>query len=127
MKKHTLTLFVFCILSLATVAQKVAAVADLTKTNIDSVSVPKGKPFVVQMPVHNRKGDDWYLAKPSTKCNFTQTKTGEAGTLPDQAEIKLFFFKAAEQGQDTIRFIYKQPKADTSTKPAEKVLIVSVQ
>jgi predicted secreted protein len=123
-------LFGIVLLSAATTVQaqkKVAAEINLTQANRDSVAIQKGKSFVVMLPVHNRNGDDWKLAAPSTKCNFTESMLGQAGMLPNQPEPKLMFFKAVEKGVDSIKFLYKNPRAEAEAKAEEKVLIVSIQ
>ncbi|MES2648351.1 MAG: protease inhibitor I42 family protein [Bacteroidota bacterium] len=126
--KHLLLLSLLAGLFLTTQAQKkVAAVVNLTINKVDSVVIEKGKSFVVQLPVHNRTGDDWKLSQPSVKCNFTQSMLGQAGMLPNQPEPKLFFFKAVEKGTESIRFIYKNPRTAEGIEPEEKLLIVTIQ
>ena len=126
MKKMFLPIVLVCAIGAVQAQKKVAAVVNLTINQLDSVTIEKGKSFVVQLPVHNRNGDDWSLQKPSSICNFTQSMLGQAGMLPNQPEPKLMFFKAVEKGIDSIRFLYKNPKA-SGAEPEEKVLKVIVQ
>ena len=107
--------------------KKVAAVVNLVENKVDSVSVPKGKSFVVQLPVHNRTGDDWKLAAPSSKCSFTQSMLGQAGMLPNQPEPKLMFFKAEEKGIDSLKFLYKNPRATEDSEPEIRMVKVTIQ
>ena len=126
--KYILVAFIsFCFFNEAKAQKKVAAVVNLTVNQLDSVTIQKGKSFVVQLPVHNRNGDDWKLSKPSAKCDFTESMLGQAGMLPNQPEPKLMFFKATEKGLDSIRFIYKNPRAEAGAAPEEKILLVTVQ
>ncbi|CAN5458812.1 hypothetical protein BH10BAC3_BH10BAC3_29730 [soil metagenome] len=127
MKKTFLVILLLCSINALQAQKKVAAVVNLTVNQIDSVIIEKGKSFVVQLPVHNRNGDDWLLKKPSTICNFTQSMLGQAGMLPNQPEPKLMFFKAVEKGSDTIRFVYKNPKPTAGSEPEEKILVVRIQ
>lgn len=126
MKQIFLVAVVLCLSASLQAQKKVAAVINLTTSSLDSVTIEKGKSFVVQLPVHNRTGDDWKLANPSTKCSFTQTMLGQAGMLPNQPEPKLMFFKAVEKGIDSIRFVYKNPNAAAGFEPEEKTLIVTI-
>src|SRR5215210_4799241 len=98
MKYLLFTFLSVCLLGKVEAQKKVEDVVNLTINQVDSVTIEKGKSFVVQLPVHNRNGDDWKLVKPSAICNFTQSMLGQAGMLPNQPEPKLFFFKAAEKG-----------------------------
>lgn len=107
--------------------KKVAAVVNLIDNKNDSVTIDKGKSFVVQLPVHNRNGDDWKLATPPLKCTFTQSMLGEAGMLPNQPEPKLMFFKASERGTDSIKFVYKNPRSAADAEPELRLLKVTVQ
>jgi hypothetical protein len=107
--------------------KKVEAVINLVDNKLDSVIIKKGKSFVVQLPVHNRNGDDWKLAAPSVKCAFTESMLGQAGMLPNQPEPKLMFFKAAEKGIDSIKFVYKNPHAAAEVEPEVRILKVTIQ
>lgn len=107
--------------------KKVAAVVNLVENTIDSLTIPKGKSFVVQLPVHNRTGDDWKLSAPSSKCSFTASMLGQAGMLPNQPEPKLMFFKAEEKGQDSIKFVYKNPRLAADAEPDVRMLKVTIQ
>jgi predicted secreted protein len=127
MKQFILLTLILGLFVGAQAQKKVAAVVNLTVNKVDSVVIEKGKSFVVQLPVHNRNGDDWKLSQPSAKCNFTQSMLGEAGMLPNQPEPKLFFFKAVEKGIDSIRFIYKNPRAVEGAQPEEKLLLITIQ
>ena len=127
--KNLLFIALFSLLAPVTMfaQKKVAAQVNLVDNKSDSVSIPKGKSFVVMLPVHNRNGDDWKLAARSPKCEFTSSMLGQAGMLPNQPEPKLMFFKAVEKGLDSIRFVYKNPRAAAGSTPEEKLLIVSVE
>ena len=107
--------------------KKVAAEVNLTQKDLDSVTIKKGKSFVVMLPVHNRNGDDWKLAAPSSKCAFTESMLGQAGMLPNQPEPKLMFFKATQAGLDSIKFLYKNPRAAADAVPESKLLVVTIE
>ena len=126
MKKQLLPiLMILMAFSSAYGQRKVSAMADLMSKAQDTVLIKKGKSFVVQLPVHNRKGDDWVLAKPAQNCEFTEASLAQAGTLPNQLEPKLFFFKAKEKGSETISFRYKTPSPTDSV--AEKKLVIIIE
>jgi hypothetical protein len=127
MKQLLVAFALLCAAGAVQAQKKVVAVINLTVNTVDSVVVQKGKSFVVQLPVHNRNGDDWALAKPSTKCHFTESMLGQAGMLPNQPEPKLMFFKAVEKGIDSIKFVYKNPRAEAGAQPEEKMLKVTVE
>jgi hypothetical protein len=107
--------------------KKVDASVDLVSKSTDSISLGKGKTVVVMLPVKNRAGDDWQLSPVPSKLKFTQSYLGQAGMLPNQEEPKLFFFKAGITGADSIRFLYKNPKAGTDATPEYRVLYVNIQ
>lgn len=126
--KHLLSSLLLLCLSAGVFAQKkVAAEVNLTQGNLDSLTIKKGKSFVVMLPVHNRNGDDWKLGAPAGKCEFTASMLGQAGMLPNQPEPKLMFFKAAQTGLDSIKFIYKNPRAAPGTVPEEKLLVITIE
>ena len=126
-KKFSGILFFLSIISGSAMAQKkVSAVVQLLGT-IDSLVIEKGKSFVVQLPIKNRAGDDWELAKPPVNCKFTESYLGEAGMLPNQQEPKLMFFKATAVGVDSIRFLYKNPKKAADAPVEQKLLKLTVQ
>jgi len=127
MKQLLIAIVLLSVAGTVQAQKKVSAVVNLTTNQLDSLSIEKGKSFVVQLPVHNRNGDDWAVAKPSSKCNFTQAMLGEAGMLPNQPESKLMFFKAIEKGVDSIRFVYKNPRAAEGIAPEERVLKVTIR
>jgi predicted secreted protein len=129
MKKVLLFALLFTgVSSLAVAQKKVSAVVNLTADiTSDSLTIEKGKSFVVQLPVRNRAGDDWKLGVPVSKCNFTQSMLGQVGMLPNQPEPKLMFFKAVERGTETIHFEYKNPKAKEGDKPEERTLLVTIE
>jgi hypothetical protein len=129
MKTSFYLLFFISILPLTIFAQKnkVDASVDLVSKSTDSISLKKGKSVVVMLPVKNRSGDDWKLSPVPAKLNFTQSFLGEAGTLPNQPEPKLFFFKATASGIDSIRFQYINPKAPAGEAAEYRVLYINIQ
>lgn len=127
MKCILLSLFIICIFGEARAQKKVDAVINLVNGHRDTLSIPKGKSFVVQLSVHNRYGDDWAIGTSPLKCKFIQSMIGQAGMFPNQPETKLIFFKAVEKGWDSIRFVYKNPKSEPGSPQEEKVLIVNIQ
>jgi hypothetical protein len=120
--------FILLVFSTTSFGQKkVDAMINMVDNKLDSVSIKKGKSFVVMLPVHNRNGDDWKLATPSSKCAFTESMLGQAGMLPNQPEPKLMFFKAEEKGIDSIKFVYKNPRAAADAEPEVRMLKVTIQ
>jgi hypothetical protein len=128
MKRTLLVFLLFGLVPAVSFGQKkVDAMINMVDNKLDSVSIKKGKSFVVMLPVHNRNGDDWKLATPSSKCAFTESMLGQAGMLPNQPEPKLMFFKAEEKGIDSIKFVYKNPRAAADAEPEVRMLKVTIQ
>jgi hypothetical protein len=126
MNKSILLICSIILCNLLFAQKKVDAQVNLVDQSTDSVTIQKGKSFVVMLPVHNRIGDDWKLSPVPAKLKFTESYLGEAGMLPNQQEPKLFFFKAQEKGVDSVRFEYKNPKALPNDLPEYRKVLVKI-
>jgi hypothetical protein len=125
--KRFFLLICFSIFALGLFAQKkVEAMANLMTQTTDTVLLPKGKALVVMLPIRNRAGDDWQINPLPEYLKLTDSYIGQVGMLPNQEEPKLFFFKAQDKGQDSIRFMYKNPKALPDALPEYRTVYVIV-
>ncbi len=126
MKTIVISLLAIALVQTATAQKTVDAVVKFTGADT-SLTIKKSKSFVVELSEQNRKGFEWIVDKPAANCKFLSSQIGEAATMPGAPQLMLYFFKATQKGEDSIRFVYKKMPADTSSKHTEKLLRVTVE